>query len=66
MLRNSKLNLLQMPFDNIPENHSKPPNIVLIVADDLGWADVGWNNSLMLDVTPRLSKLAKSGVILDQ
>ena len=41
-------------------------NIVLIVADDLGWADVGWNNSLMLDVTPRLSKLAKSGVILNQ
>ena len=41
-------------------------NIVLIVADDLGWADVGWNNPLMLDVTPRLSKLAKSGVILSQ
>ena len=66
MLKHSKLNLLQMLFFIIPENHSKPPNIVLIVADDLGWADVGWNNPLMLDVTPRLSKLAKSGVILSQ
>ena len=66
MLRNSKLNLLQMPFDNIPETQSKPPNIVLIVADDLGLADVGWNNQLMLDVTPRISKLAKNGVILSQ
>ena len=42
------------------------PHIVLIVADDLGWGDVGWNNPFMLDVTPSLTKLAKSGVILSQ
>jgi len=42
------------------------PNIVLIVADDLGWGDVGWNNPVMLDVTPTLTQLARSGVILSQ
>ena len=42
------------------------PHIVFILADDLGWGDVGWNNPVMADVTQRLSKLAKSGVTLSQ
>ena len=45
---------------------SKRPNIVLIVADDLGWGDVGWTNPNMEDVTPTLTKLARNGVILSQ
>ncbi|KAK7099476.1 arylsulfatase B-like [Littorina saxatilis] len=40
----------------------KPPHIVFIVADDLGWNDVGWNNPKM--ATPNLNRLAKQGVIL--
>lgn len=40
------------------------PNILLIVADDLGWKDVGFRGS---DIqTPNLDRLAKEGVILDQ
>lgn len=40
------------------------PNIVLIVADDLGWKDVGFHGS---DIkTPTLDKLAESGVRLEQ
>ena len=35
------------------------PNIVFILADDLGWGDVGWNNPSMADVTPHLTKLAR-------
>jgi len=45
---------------------AKRPHIVLILADDLGWGDVGWNNPDMLDVTKVLTKLAREGTILDQ
>ncbi|CAG5118231.1 unnamed protein product [Candidula unifasciata] len=41
----------------------KPPHIVFIVADDLGWNDVGWHNTDM--ITPNLNWLASRGVILD-
>ena len=42
------------------------PNIVLVLADDLGWGDVGWNNEAMFDVTSSLTRLAREGVVLSQ
>ena len=40
------------------------PNIVYIIADDLGWKDVGFHGS---DIkTPNLDKLAAGGAILKQ
>ncbi|XP_077994328.1 arylsulfatase B-like [Glandiceps talaboti] len=40
------------------------PNIVFVVADDLGWNDIGYNNP---DIhTPFLDSLAREGVILNQ
>lgn len=40
------------------------PNIVFILSDDQGWADVGWNGNEIL--TPNLDKIAASGAKLDQ
>jgi len=40
---------------------AKPPNIVLIVADDLGWADLGCYGN-RFNETPRIDKLATQGV----
>ena len=41
----------------------RPPNVILIVADDLGWADVGANaGAAHATVTPRIDSLARDGV----
>lgn len=42
----------------------KRPNIVLIMADDLGYGDVGWHGAPYK--TPHLDKLAQAGVRLEQ
>ena len=42
---------------------SNPPNIILIVADDLGYNDVGFHGSEIY--TPCLDELAQSGVSLE-
>jgi arylsulfatase A-like enzyme len=41
-----------------------PPHIVILLADDLGWGDVGYNGS-KID-TPNVDKLARRGVRLNQ
>ncbi|XP_070532639.1 arylsulfatase B-like isoform X2 [Ptychodera flava] len=43
---------------------TKKPNIVFILADDLGWGDVGYLNPHV--ITPTIDKLARLGVILNQ
>jgi arylsulfatase A-like enzyme len=42
----------------------KQPNIVFIMADDLGWADVGYHGAKDIK-TPNIDKLAKEGVKLE-
>merc|ERR1712198_22068 len=48
----------------VTESLQKPPNILLLLADDLGFNDVSWHNDAVL--TPNMEKLAKEGVILEQ
>ena len=43
---------------------SPPPNVVILLADDLGWADVGYHGS---DIqTPNIDRLAKEGMRLER
>ena len=43
---------------------AEKPNVVIVVADDEGWGDIGWNNPEVK--TPCLNRLAEEGVRLDR
>ena len=43
---------------------AETPNIVIILADDLGWNDVGYHGSEIR--TPSLDELATNGIVLQQ
>jgi arylsulfatase A-like enzyme len=46
------------------ESSKERPNILLIVADDLGWSDVGWHGGF--GKTPHMDRLVRAGVELDR
>ena len=48
---------------NFPQN-KKPPNIIFVLADDLGFNDVGYHNPDI--ITPHIDALARTGVTLEQ
>ncbi|XP_064637207.1 arylsulfatase B-like [Lineus longissimus] len=48
----------------LPFYRSGPMNVIFIVADDLGWNDIGYRNPEV--VTQNLNRLAREGVVLNQ
>lgn len=42
-----------------------PPNVVLMMADDMGWGDVGFNGNAVIQ-TPELDRMAKAGLRFDR
>ncbi len=47
------------------QKQDRPPNIIVILADDLGWADLSCYGSTFYE-TPNLDKLASSGIRFTQ
>ena len=43
----------------------RPPNIILILMDDMGWRDVGFMGNRFVE-TPNIDRLAKKGLIFSQ
>ncbi len=62
------LALLQIPLTLLASTPIRAeqdrPNVVLILADDLGWADIGYNNPKVY--SPHLDKLASEGLTFTQ
>ena len=44
---------------------SAPPNVILVMADDLGWGDVAYNRNEVVQ-TPHLDALAREGIRFDR
>jgi Sulfatase len=67
ILSNKRFHLFSTKSFNEPDTGVKSgqqPNIILMVADDLGYNDVSWHNPDI--VSPNLELLARSGIILEQ
>lgn len=63
---------LLLPYflsDAVPQNPvlkqdpNNRPNVIMIMADDLGWGDVGFNGNEKI-ITPHLDQMAKAGIRL--
>ena len=68
MVRPRYLTVLLVAFtlsDYLPLCHAKKPNIIFVLADDLGWSELGcYGNGF--NETPNLDQLANDGVRFTQ
>ncbi len=59
------INFCHIPFCTAQQALSNKPNIILILADDLGYGDLGCYGSLRIE-TPNLDKMAAEGIKFNQ
>lgn len=59
-----KARLPEMPSANAAEQ-SRQPNVIIIVADDMGWGDTGYNGNA-IQQTPHLDRMAQEGIRFDR
>ena len=48
-----------------PEESAEPPNVIIMMADDLGWGDIGAYGGTAIQ-TPHIDALAEQGVLLTE
>ena len=54
-----------LPFVAVGAMAQESPNIILIMTDDMGWGDVGFNGNTVIK-TPNLDQLASEGMVFDR
>jgi arylsulfatase A-like enzyme len=67
-IRNHMLTVLMVSlllYQCQPDPSRSKPNIIVVLADDLGWADVGYNGALFYE-TPNIDKLAREGMVFNR
>lgn len=53
------------PKSAVKKTAKKQPNIILCMADDMGWGDVGFNGGKIIQ-TPSLDAMAKNGMVFSR
>lgn len=54
--------IVSLLFQHIPAGQAQPPNVVYILADDLGYGDVSCYNENSKIHTPNIDQLARQGI----
>ena len=63
-MRGSVILLCGFAWNCVSANPADQPNILIILADDLGWNDVGYHGSPI--ETPNIDRIAREGIELDR
>lgn len=56
---------LLVSAESFAADSHRPPNVILILMDDMGWRDVGFMGNRFVE-TPHIDRLAKNGLVFGQ